>query len=253
MTHKTDGTHAKNIANFAALIDMLKTFGADYQPTNPAIALPQLESQLKQAEDAQEILNQSRPLYSDAVDKQQLEFGNLSALTTSIANAFKAAGASVKAQETLHTITRKLKGERATARKVKATAEPRENAATGTAATPRTDTISAAQMGYANRIDNFTLLLKTLKTERNYKPKEEHLSLAGLEQKLAALKSRYREVSGLLAPLQEAREHRNNLLYNSTTGLIATTNIIKAYIRSIYKPASAQSKHITALRFTNKH
>ena len=250
MPYKSDSTHAKNIANFSALIEMLRTFGPVYQPVNPDIALPRLEAQLQLIEQAQSSFIQARPRYSDAVDKQQLEFEPLSSLTTSVANAFKAAGVTAKARETLNTITRKIKGERAG--KAKGAAATGQAGGSGEGEANSQDTISAAQMGYANRIDNFALLVETLRNEPRYTPLEPHLAVEGLQQKLEALRQRYHEVSIGLAPLQELRQQRNLLLYAPGTGLIDTVRTIKAYIKSIYKTDAAQYKHVTALRFSHK-
>jgi hypothetical protein len=101
MTKHSESTHAKNITNFAALIEILRSFGTVYQPANLQLSIPYLQNLLQQVQMAQDLFNQRKSAYSDAVDKQQLTFAGVTALTTSAGNALKAAGTSAKALENL--------------------------------------------------------------------------------------------------------------------------------------------------------
>lgn len=247
MTKHSESTHAKNLTNFAALIEVLRSFDKVYQPANTQLEIAQLQSLLKQAQDAQALFNQRKSAYSDAVDKQQLAFAGLTSLTTSIGNAFKASGTSAKTLETFHTVARKVKGQRATLLKASATT------AGSTAAEEQpakgAGTVSVAQMGYANRIDNFALLIETLKTDALYQPNEPQLMVAGLESKLAAMRQSHLDTATRMADLQQARDQRNQLLYAPEGGLVATVRSIKAYVKSIFPVSSAQYKHVAALSF----
>jgi uncharacterized protein YhaN len=104
-------------------------------------------------------------------------------------------------------------------------------------------------MGYANRIDNFALLIETLKTEPLYQPNEPHLTIAGLESQLGHMRQTHLDTAARMAELQQARDQRNQLLYAAETGLVATVRSIKAYVKSIFPASTPQYKHIAALGF----
>ncbi|WP_118975981.1 hypothetical protein [Taibaiella koreensis] len=244
MAKQSESTNAKNLTHFAALIDVLLTFGATYRPVNPLLALPAMEVQLLKAQEAQELCNQRKSAYSLAVDKQQLNFTDLSRLATHIGNAFKAAGTTAQDQATLESVLRRLKGVRAT--KPKAPVAPEAGMPVNAKST-----ISTAQMSYANRIDNFALLIETLRSGGLYQPNEQHLSVAGLEIRLNDMRQSHREVSVALAGLQEARDKRDALLYTPGTGVADVARAAKTYIKSVYGATSAQYKHVTGLHFTS--
>ena len=240
MTKHSESTHAKNLTNFAALIEILRSFGPAYQPANPQLDIAQLQSLLQLAQEAQDLFNHRKSAYSDTVDKQQLAFAGVTALTTSVGNALKASGTSAKTLETFHTVARKVKGQRAT---------PLKPAPAQEQTTTSGGTVSVAQMGYANRIDNFALLIETLKTEALYQPNEPQLTIAGLESQLNDMRQSHLETATRMADLQQARDRRNDLMYAEESGLVATVRNIKAYVKSIFPINTAQYKHVAAIGF----
>ncbi len=251
MTKHSESTHAKNLTNFAALIEVLRSFGTVYQPANAQLEISRLQALLLQAQEAQALFNQRKSAYSDAVDKQQLAFADVTGLTTRVGNALKASGTSAKSLETFNTVARKVKGRRATP--LKTAARPAANAAGQEQPAALAGKVSAAQTGYANRIDNFALLIETLKTDTLYQPNEQQLKVAGLDEKLAAMRQSYQEAAAGMADLQQARDQRNQWLYAPEQGMIAVVSSIKAYVKSIFPVNTAQYKHVAALSFKAQH
>ncbi len=45
MASNSETCHAVNVANFNLLLDTVKSFGADYKPTNPKLLVPALTSE----------------------------------------------------------------------------------------------------------------------------------------------------------------------------------------------------------------
>ncbi|WP_118953416.1 hypothetical protein [Taibaiella helva] len=205
---------------------------------------------MQQGLDIQDLLNQRKSAYSLAVDQQEIEFADLSRLTTSVGYAFKACGASDQALATLQSVSRRVKGQRTVKPKAAGTA-PADAGATPDA-TAQATTVSTTQMSYANRIDNFALLIETLRPEACYRPNEIHLNLAALEAKLDNMRQCHRTVSAALAALQEVRDERNRLFFHPLKGIIVNVKAVKAYVKSVYGAGSGQYKHIAGLSFTQR-
>ncbi|TBO41312.1 hypothetical protein [Pedobacter kyonggii] len=71
MANKESG-YAKNAANLKDLVIRLKTLGDDYNPPKPKLSVEALEILSKNADDATRALSLVLPVYSKAVDEQEL-------------------------------------------------------------------------------------------------------------------------------------------------------------------------------------
>lgn len=103
--------YAKNSANLKDLIIRLKTLGTDYQPPKAMYEIKALELLSKNADDAMRVVNQLLPVYSKAVDEQELIFKPLNKLITRSYNYLKAAIANPAALQTAKTIADHLRGQ----------------------------------------------------------------------------------------------------------------------------------------------
>jgi hypothetical protein len=68
----TESGYPKNAANLKDLIIRLKTLGVDYNPPKPKFSIEALEILSKNADDATRALSLVLPVYSKAVDEQEL-------------------------------------------------------------------------------------------------------------------------------------------------------------------------------------
>lgn len=158
--------HSKNVANFAQVISIANSLGAKYNPSNNLIKPAELQTAHSAAENAVADVTEKEADEDIAVNERQDAFDALSKLTTRIGNAASAAVNDSLFNENIKSITRKLSGRRAAAKpdaaKLAAGEEPKK-------------TISASQMSYDNRIQNFAELIVLLKTQSAYAPNETDL------------------------------------------------------------------------------
>lgn len=160
-----------------------------------------------------------------------------------MSNALKASNSSIQADETAKTIFRKLQGKRASAKLTD------EEKAALEAEGKEVNQISASQMGYDERVDNFEKLISLLQSIPDYNPNEEELKIETLQALLADLKVKNSEVMKTYFVLESARGVRNDLLYKPLTGVVDISSDVKSYIKSVFGATSTQYKLVSKLRF----
>ncbi|NCB85176.1 MAG: hypothetical protein EOM44_11905 [Bacteroidia bacterium] len=162
---------------------------------------------------------------------------------TKVSNALKSSNSSIQADETAKTIFRKLQGKRASAKLTD------EEKAALEAEGKEVNQISASQMGYDERVDNFEKLISLLQSIPDYNPNEEELKIETLQALLADLKVKNSEVMKTYFVLESARGVRNDLLYKPLTGVVDISSDVKSYIKSVFGATSTQYKLVSKLRF----
>jgi hypothetical protein len=103
-----------------------------------------------------------------------------------------------------------------------------------------------------SRIENLNWLAEVIAANSNSTPNEAELQVAGLTTYASQLKTLSEAVVVAEGPENEARASRNELLYNLQTGLVATGNDIKAYIKGIFGVGSPEYKQVSGIRFVNR-
>ena len=83
-----------------------------------------------------------------------------------------------------------------------------------------------------------------------YKPNEKDISIAGLNSKLAELKSTIANYLVASAALDAARLERNTVLYAKNTGLVDAAMDAKLYVKSVFGAKSPQYKAISDIPFS---
>jgi len=243
MTSISDTGHAKNVTNFESLISAVSTFGASYNPTKDSIQLPALQSLLTNAQESLIALKKAESANSTAIDVRESEFKPIGSLFTKASNALKASSSSVQADETAKTILRKLQGKRASAKLT----EQEKSALQATG--KEVNQISASQMGYDERVDNFEKLISLLQSIPGYHPNEAELKIETLQALLADLKAKNSEVMKSYFVVETARGVRNDLLYKPLSGMVDISADVKSYIKSVFGATSNQFKLVSILHF----
>lgn len=169
MASITETGHAINVTNFETLITAVTAYGASYNPSKDSIKLPALKSILTASKESLNAIYIAQPAYSNAVAARESAFEPFSKLITRVNNALKASDTTVQVDESAQTIVRKLQGRRASAKisdedKQALEAEGKE-----------VNQISAAQMSYDSRLENFDKLIMLLTSVPLYNPNEEDL------------------------------------------------------------------------------
>ena len=245
MASISDTSHAKNVTNLESLISAIITIGATYNPSKNSIKLPALQTLLTNANESLIALKAAESANSTAIDVRELAFKPTGSLFTKVSNALKASSSSVQADETAKTILRKLQGKRASA---KLTDEEKTALA---AEGKEVNQISASQMGYDERVDNFEKLISLLQSIPDYNPNEEELKIETLQALLADLKVKNSEVMKTYFVLESARGVRNDLLYKPLSGVVDISADVKSYIKSVFGATSTQYKLVSKLRFAS--
>ena len=148
--------------------------------------------------------------------------------------------------QSVRTIVRKLQGRRASA---KITEEEKKALE---AEGKEVNQISASQMSFDNRIENFDKLIMLLSSVPLYNPNEEELKIESLKALYNQLKEKNIEVILPIVQLSNSRISRNEILYKENTGLVDIALDSKTYIKSVFGATSPQYKQISRLYFKNR-
>ena len=244
MASTSETGHAKNVANFDELTSFATGYGTAYNPSKASIKITALQALSASAKNAINAVNAAEPAYKNAVAAREAAFVPLSKLVTRVMNALKATDTTVEVDDSAKTLVRKIQGVRATAKKTEE--EKKALAAAGKEVVE----ISASQMSYDSRIDNFDKLIKLLASVALYTPNEADLKATALTTLYNDLKLKNTAVINATTPLSNARIARNEILYKDNTGLYDTAIDVKTYVKSVFGASSPQYKQVSGLKFT---
>ncbi|CAM4326158.1 hypothetical protein [Flavobacterium terrigena] len=238
MASTSEVGHAKNIANLNVLNTNIAALGAIYNPSNPKLALANLQNLYTSAVTQQENVNNLVAPYSIAVDERELIFKPLNSDLTKLRKAYKATeGVSQPQLEDFMTIVRKLKGVKKT--KLTTSSNPEEEQLSH----------STSQMSYDQRTNNMDVLISLLQNTPNYGPNETEYKIETYLAKKTAMLQKTQDVLDAYIPLNNARSSRNNTLYISDDNLVDLANKAKDYLYTILDANSAQYKAISKIKF----
>lgn len=238
--------HANNVANLESLIISATAFGASYNPSRESIKLTALQTLHTASKESLNAVNIAQSAYSNAVSARESAFEPFSKLITRVNNALKASDTTVQVDESAETIVRKLQGRRASA---KITDEEKKALE---AEGKEVNQISATQLSYDSRLENFDKLIMLLSSVPLYNPNEEDLKVTSLTTYYNELKAKNTDVLVPTVQLSNARISRNEILYKPLTGLVDTASDFKVYIKSVFGATSPQYKQISKLKFVDK-
>ncbi len=235
--------HAKNVSNFESLLSFVKGYGESYNPSRDTIRITALELILANSKKSLIDIDTLFPAYTNAVSARESAFAPLGKLITRVNNAIKATDTTENVDESVKTLVRKLQGTRASA---KISDEDKQKLATEG---KEVNQISASQMGYDNRLENFYKLIMLLQSIPQYNPNEEDLKISTLTALYEDLKTKNTTVVNANTPLSNARIARNEVMYTPLTGLVDVSFDTKVYIKSVFGASSPQYKQVSKLEF----
>ncbi len=236
--------HAKNVANFQDEISFVTGYGAAYNPSKASIKLAALTARHTTAVANLAAVNAANAPWVTAVNSRDALFTPFSKLVTRILNAVQASAVPPEVIDDVRSIARKLTGKRAAPKGPTIPDDP---------ATPEDESqqsISASQMSFDARIENFDKLIQLLTTQAGYVPNEADLTVAALGTLLTNMKAANLAVINAYTTLSNARITRNKDLYDLITGLVTVAADVKAYVKSLFGATSPEYKQISKLKFT---
>ena len=246
MTNTSETGHAKNVTNLESLITSIIALETSYNPSRDSIKLTSLQTLLTASTESLNAVNIAQAAYSNAVAARKVAFEPFSKLITRVMNSLKASGASTQVVQSARTIVRKLQGRRASA---KITEEEKKALE---AEGKEVNQISASQMSFDNRIENFDRLIMLLSSIPLYNPNEAELKVETLKALHNQLKEKNTEVILPIVQLSNSRIARNKILYKENTGLVDIALDSKTYIKSVFGATSPQYKQVSRLYFKNR-
>lgn len=244
MPYAGESSHAKNVANFEAIISICISFKETYNPGKSTLQIAGLNALLEKIKD---VMNRNRiaeTAYNYATNNRAILFRQMKKLATQIVNAFDAHGASEETLKDARHFLNKMRGKRISAK-------PEEKNSTGPDG-KTIKTISASQTGYISLLEHFQALVSLAVSEPTYQPNEETLSRPGLLAVLELYSQANTAVIDTHTALTLTRMKRNTLLYDKQTGAVTTAGKVKKYVKSLYGFSSPQYKELTPFQFRNR-
>lgn len=232
---------AKNIANFARIINACTAHGGAYAPSYAKIKLPALTALYNSAQAAVDATTNAKVANDHAITTRNLAFKNLNTTLTKTINLLAASGVPTQTVAQARTLVRKLTGQRA------------DNSAPATLPDGTTaKKISVSQMSLDNRIENFSKYIQFLSVVSDYAPNEANLSIVGLKALHDAMEAANNAVMATNLAFTNARNQRDIIMYQDVDGLVTIAQDTKTYIKAIFGVGSAEYKQISKLSFTAK-
>ena len=238
MASTSETGHNKNVTNLETLIIRCEGFGAQYNPTNSLIVIPNLTTYYQESKQLVKEVKTTEAPFNEVEGRRAIVFKPVKPTGTKFLNALKGANAPSSVIADAETINRKLQGKRADNTPVE----------TPIGATPK-DRVSVSQQSYEMQVDHFEKLIELGTIEPSYNPNEIPLKIATLTAYKNELLAINTEVKTKYVPYSNALKSRNAKLYNPETGIVSITQMVKNYVKSVFGASSAEYKSISKLTF----
>ena len=225
----------KNLANFSALIESVKKYGPQYNPSNANLSIASMESLRDRIDAAISVVANAEIAHRNTVRERQEAYEGMSKLTTRIQNAFASCATKNEAQNA-KSYTLKIRGG-GHKKAIEVTDEKSK---------------STSQMSFDNRMKNLRDYCSFLQTIPAYKPNESDLKPESILTYIDTLHSLNDAVNQTWNDVDIARAERDRLLYNDTTGATDLAQSVKKYVKSVFGTGSEEYTRISDIRFSKK-
>lgn len=241
MASLTESGLARTVANSDKFIKSIVQI-KNYNPSNPDLSCEAIQKTSANVKDAMSAVSRASAAFKNAIKSREIGFELLSRFASRIYNTIKASDKN-RSDVTAREYVRKIQGRRVSAKR---TAEEKKS---DIEAGIQYNEVSASQMSYDSRLDNFGMLMDVVVATPSYAPNEEDLKVESLNAFLADLKQKNIAVMEAQTILYKARALRNELLNKDETGLIDIILSAKAYLKGAFGPTSQQYKEVSGLSF----
>jgi hypothetical protein len=231
--------HARNVANFDELLVILQTFGADYQPSLPAIQLTNLLDLKAKLTDALNKVNEANGKYRDKIYERQSAYDQMSGIAMRVVNAMIALDLDAKLLAQGKSLLSKVRSGSGKRKKD----EEDDDGKSGR-------TISVSQMSFDQRKNNFSALVGLVEAQARYTPNEKDVQIVALKKYIDSLQGFNEAALVEEQNLAMARKERDALLYANDVGVIALVQKIKAYVKSAFNTKSQQYERLKGVQFS---
>lgn len=249
MSTYIESGHAKNTANFDHLIALLLTYGTNYTPSSPSLAITNLQTILTNAQTALTTVKNEYNGWKNATNGREIAFDPLKGLSTRLLNTLVAVGANEQTIKDYKTLNAKVQGSKLTKADAGIIEDPNADTANKTTL-PVKKTVSVSQQSFDNLIEHYDKIIKLLASVPAYNPTETALKVATLQTTLANLKTLNTAAYTSAAKVSNARIARNKILYENPDALIVLAKAVKAYIKGKFGASSPEYGQVSSIKFT---
>jgi len=236
--------HTKNEKAFLALTGFTEGWGADYQPTNPALALAAIKILHPLCEKIVIDSDKATAVFDDLIDTRIIAFKPLKTTSTRVCNAFSVIDLPQETVDGALEINRKIQGKRATPKKDhEATANPETPSGKGG------KNSSASQLSYDSGVKNLNSLISWVELKPVYNPNETDLKVVTLKKYFTKIDKANKDVIKGQVPYENQLDARDALMYADKTGMVDIALAIKKYAKGAFGATSAKYKQISGLIF----
>src|SRR5215213_7535888 len=201
----SETTDEKLLGNFRKLIDQCAAY-PDYQPSNPAYAVANLEGQYAEALAAVKDVDIKLAPQKVDINERKAAYDAVPRLYRRSRNNLKSSGASAEFIKDASGLVDKILGKSKIPAVKDNPATPEDEAAAAH---------SVSQMSYESILGNIRAYNALVKNESLYKPNETDLKINNLDIVADDLEAKNNAVSLSFVPASQARNLRDKLLYNS--------------------------------------
>jgi hypothetical protein len=234
-------SYIKNVQAFGKLTGICTGYGGRYNPGQQNLQLSSMLTLLSKARQVMDEINAAQTEYDNVTNSRELAFIGVRKLSTRVISVLQSCGAHKLTIEDARVRIRKLWGVRTADR------SPLPSEKDGQ---PIVKSRTARGLDYGTLAEHIAKLLETVSAEANYQPNEPELTVEGLGNTLATLRSLNEAVIQSTVRLSNVRKKRNALLHESEVNVCRTALAAKFYIKAAFGPDSEQYNEVTRLRFT---
>jgi hypothetical protein len=226
--------------NFSGLIDVVKKFGAAYNPSNPNLSLATMENFLTEGRLAIKRVSDAETVYLNAITRRSNLFKDQNQMLSRILAILQSQGVDKNLYQDLYQVVKQLKGY---SKKQPAPAE------TGEA---KPSKHSGAYLTLEKRAEDFSQFIEFLQMIPDYKPNSSELEIAALKTYQVQMEQINAEVDALENTLTNERHKRDLLFFNEANGIMVLGRQVKANIRGTFGRTSSENQQVTPFKFIKK-
>lgn len=242
-----ESTNYRNITQLEKLIEVLTSYGLEYQPVLENIQIPQLQILHDDSINIALQCHQQDSKTDLTIKARQNQFEDARRYSTRVINAMEALAIDPNIIKLAKTIHRKIQGVPAPSTR-KARRIRQEN-------TPEDQEYkqkSVSQQSYDSQIEHLGKLAALLSSIPEYTPNENDLKIAAIQSRRENYNNASNQVKKEKALLNRAIEAYHYTLYHPKEGIYKRSRIVRKYIASIYPKNTPRYNEVFRIKFTNR-
>jgi len=237
MASNSETGHSVNISNFKLLIDKCTAFGAPYNPSNVRLTIVNMTALWTTGDTAHQSLTAAVQAAKNPINARQILFEPTEKLVTRTLNYFKSTDASDQIKADAKGLADRFRGYGV-------------DVDTLPDGTPDPADVSTSHQGFVQKADTFKQLVDLYGSDANYAPNEADLKVPALTLLATAMKTANDNIGTIIAPIGTSRITRDKALYAPETGMVDVAQACKNYVKGVYGATAAETKTVTAIKFT---